>query len=336
MVSSAGQGDHYRVLLIGAGGIGSRHLQALARSRLNLSIEILEPIVSARDEAVRRFRQIPHDAGTKEVRLIDGLGSSAFLGNADVAIVATGAAVRCSVIQNLLDRIKVRFLILEKVLFQRLPDIDAVGTLLEEKRCRAWVNHARRLFSYSQSLRKLFAGDVLAMSAQGGNWGLGCNGIHLFDLLAYLSGASSPDGWNIGSLDRAVYESRRSGYKEFGGRVGFRLQGGHEVTMKDDKASEAPLVIDIIGRHARATIMERAALMLVSHRENEWKMEQIKIHIPFQSELTHKVVEEILTQGACGLTEYGESARLHKAYLSAFLEHMQKVTGVNHDVCPIT
>lgn len=336
MVSPADQRAPFKVLLVGAGQIGSRHLQALARSRLNLSIEVLEPVASARDEAVRRFHEMSISEGIKELRVIDRLDSSTFGGYADVAIIATGAGPRRDVTENLLDRIKVPFLILEKVLFQRLSDIDAVETLLARNGCKAWVNCARRLFPYSRDLKQLFSGDVLSISAQGGNWGLACNGIHLFDLLAFLSGVSSPDGWNTGFLDNAMYDAQRSGYKEFGGRIGFHLHGGHEITMKDDKSSGAPLIIDIIGRHARATIMERAALMFVSRREHEWKMEQVKIQIPFQSELTHKVVEEILTQGACGLTEFSESARLHKAYLGAFLEHMQKVTGVNHDVCPIT
>lgn len=336
MVSLVKQGVPFKVLLVGAGQIGSRHLQALARSRLSLSIEILQRMGSASDRAIQRFHEIPINEGIKELRIIDNLDSSSFHGHADVAIIATSAAVRRDVIENLLNRIEVPFLILEKVLFQRLSDIDDVESLLTKNCCKAWVNCARRLFPYSQDLKKLFSGDVLSISAQGGNWGLACNGIHLFDFLAFLSGVSSPDGWNIDFLDNAIYESKRSGYKEFGGRIGFRLQGGHEVIMKDDKSSGAPLIIDIVGRRARATIIESDTLMLLSRQENGWKMEHIKIHVPYQSELTNKVVEEIVTQGSCGLTEYGESARLHKAYLDAFLEHMGKVTGVSHDVCPIT
>lgn len=325
-----------KVLLVGAGQIGSRHLQGLARSRLSLTIEILEPVDSAREIAMRRFSEIPVNEGIKELIAIENLDSSSFDGYADLAIIATSAATRYDVIKNLLKRIEILFFVLEKVLFQRISDIDEIEKLLSEKSCKAWVNCSRRLFPYSQHLKKIFSGDVLSILAQGGNWGLACNGIHLLDFLAFLSGASTPDGWNIGFLDKTIYKSKRENYREFGGCIGFRLEGGHEIVMKDDKLSNTPLLIDIAGRHARATIIESGPLMLLSSQENGWKTEHFEIHVPYQSELTNLVVEEILIQGSCGLTEYSESARLHKAYLGAFLEHMGKVTAVSHDVCPIT
>lgn len=337
MVTLANRGNPAKkILLIGAGQIGSRHLQGLARSRLNLTIEVLEPVAAAREVAMQRFREIPIDEGSKELSAIESLDASSFEGYADLAIIATGAAARYDAIQNTLDRINIPFLLLEKVLFQRISDIDSTEKLLTKKACRAWVNCSRRLFPYSQSLRNVFADDVLSIHAQGGNWGLACNGIHLLDLLAFLSGASIPDAWNLEFLDKKIYESKRGNYREFGGCIGFRLEGGHEIVMKDDKGSNAPLVVDIIGRRARATIIESAGLMLLSSRENQWKLEQIKIHVPYQSALTNLVVDDILIRGSSGLTEYHESARLHRMYLGAFLEHMGKVTGVSHDVCPIT
>ena len=60
-----------------------------------------------------------------------------------------------------------------------------------------------------------------------------------------------------------------------------------------------------------------------------------QITIPFQSQLTNIVIEEILDTGDCGLTPYQESARLHKAFLeplSAFFREQ----GFEEGLCPIT
>ena len=129
-----------RILLVGAGQIGSRHLQGLARSKMSLAIEIMEPLASAREIAMQRFREIPVNGGIKELIAIENLDSSSFDGYVDLAIIATNAATRYDVIQNVLNRIEIPFLILEKVLFQRISDIDNIEKLLSEKACKAWVN----------------------------------------------------------------------------------------------------------------------------------------------------------------------------------------------------
>lgn len=335
-MSSVNRRDPSKVLLIGAGQIGSRHLQGLARSKLNLSIEMLEPSASARELAIQRFNEIPENDAAKTLRAIDSLDSSDFQGRANLAIIATGAAPRYDALCYLLSRIHVPYLLSEKVLFQRLSHFDEMETLLSKHGCKAWVNCARRMYPYAQYLKELFSGDTLSMSVQGGNWGLACNGIHFLDLLAFLSGASMVVRWNIDLLDHAIYESKRHGYKEFGGSISFALQGGHEIVMKDDKLSGAPFIIDIMGRSARATVIENASLMLLCAAKNGWKMERHDILVPYQSELTNEVIEEILIRSCCGLTEYSESAELHKAYLEAFLEHMRKVTGSRPNVCPIS
>ena len=85
----------------------------------------------------------------------------------------------------------------------------------------------------------------------GGSWGLASSGIHFLDLLAYLAGVSVPGSWNTDWLDDRLHESKRADYYEIGGRASFSLQGGHEVVLKDDKTSRAPLVIDIMGKRSK-------------------------------------------------------------------------------------
>jgi predicted dehydrogenase len=327
----------FKILLVGAGQIGSRHLQGLARATLSLSIEILEPHAAAREIAIQRFHEIPASEGAKELHGIDRLDASAFEGHADLAIIATTAAARYDAIQDVLNRLTIPFLVLEKVLFQRIADLDTIERVLAEKSCTAWVNCSRRLLPHNRQLRDIFLGDEVKIHAQGDNWGLACNGIHLLDLLAFLSGSSHSDGWNIEALDASSYPSKRESYLEFGGAVGFRLKGGHEIVIWDGRSvGGAPLVIEIAGPHARAIVNESAASMTLSRRADGWKTERCGIHVPRQSDLTNLIAEDILIRGTCGLTEYRESAELHRAYLGAFLEHVGTLTGVDQDVCPIT
>ena len=329
-------GRPFKVLLVGAGQIGSRHLQGLARARLNLSIEIVEPHPASREIAIQRFQEIPPGDGRKDVRAIDRLDASRFEGHADLAIIATNAAVRHDVIHDVLNRLTTPFLVLEKVLFQRIADLDSIGTLLAEKSCTAWVNCPRRLMPYYRELRDLLLGERIKIYAHGHNWGLACNGIHLFDLLAFLSGSPRPDGWNIAELDPATYASKRGNFVEFGGSITFSLEGGHEIVMRDERVDGTSLVIEIAGPPARAAVNEMAGSMSLSTRAGGWNTERRDIAAPRQSELTNLIAEDILIRGTCGLTGYAESAALHRAYLAASLEHIGAVTGAGQELCPIT
>ena len=57
---------------------------------------------------------------------------------------------------------------------------------------------------------------------------------------------------------------------------------------------------------------------------------------PYQSELTNKVAESIITHGDCSLTPYEESARLHIPLLASYLEYLGKISPKFSDLCPIT
>ncbi len=48
----------YKIALIGAGQLGSRHLQALAKINLEISIEVVEPNTQASEVAKQRFNEI--------------------------------------------------------------------------------------------------------------------------------------------------------------------------------------------------------------------------------------------------------------------------------------
>lgn len=336
MVKARDTGSAATILLVGAGQIGSRHLQGLARSALELSIEILDPSSAARELAMQRFNEVPSIGGRKTSRAISSLNESAFREHVDLAIVATGAAARYAAFEAIVTSRQVSYVIFEKVLFQRLSELRDAAGLIAAHGCKAWVNCPRRMFPVGRQLRELFAGDVLSMNVQGGGWGLACNGIHFLDFTAYLSGSSTIDQWNIDLLDPRIYDSKRAGCKEAAGRLTFRLKGGHEISMRDDRGSAAPVVIDILGHRARVTLFETGRLMVLCRSDNQWKAEIIKIEIPLQSENTGKVVDALMATGRCELTPYDESSELHAAYLRALCEHMRDFADGYGDVCPIS
>src|SRR5947209_4742456 len=140
------------VALIGAGQIGSRHLQALAR--LEADITVIDPSSASLDRA----RELAGKSDIRYATQLDQLGPAI-----DVAIVACSARERRSVVESLLAGRKVGALVLEKVLFQKIEDYEAVGALLKERGVRAWVNCPRRLWPFYQALRERTRGNPVQL-----------------------------------------------------------------------------------------------------------------------------------------------------------------------------
>jgi hypothetical protein len=77
-----------RVALIGAGQLGSRHLQALARLPAGSRVTMVEPSEASRSTAQSRWAEVAGQGIA--VEFVEGLGQLS--GEIDVAIVATTAA----------------------------------------------------------------------------------------------------------------------------------------------------------------------------------------------------------------------------------------------------
>jgi hypothetical protein len=61
-----------------------------------------------------------------------------------------------------------------------------------------------------------------------------------------------------------------------------------------------------------------------------------KVFFPYQSEMTHLWVNDILSKGNCDLPTYSQSMILHLELIRVFTEHLGKITGEKIDTCPIT
>src|SRR5688500_5671616 len=109
------------VLLVGAGALGSRYLQGLAKLD-GASIRVVEPDPKAVEVARQRFAEVGGDPGAL-------VSLPAIEGRADLAIVATSSGPRRAIVERLLQD-PPGALLLEKFLFQREEDYAAVGEAL--------------------------------------------------------------------------------------------------------------------------------------------------------------------------------------------------------------
>ncbi len=324
------------IALIGAGNLGSRHLQALAKLSRPARVTVIDPSSDALERAAGRFAETAsHGVTPIYARSLEALDTSL-----DVVIVATNADVRADLIRHLMTRARVGAFLLEKVLFTRAADYAEIGSLLARAGTKAWVNCARRSWpSYRAVRQRLASSRLLELNASGSDWGLACNSIHFLDLAAWLGGATAYKvvGEN---LDSGTRPAKRASFVEFTGALSGNFDRGPMFRISSWQPSAAegmPFVLQVIADDVIYIIREEENLAWVADARSSWAWNEIPFHSVPQSELTHLIVEEILDRGTAPLTPYADSAALHAPMLGAFMRHLQSENSTAVlTSCPIT
>jgi|TARA_B100001971_G_scaffold84490_1_gene77746 predicted dehydrogenase len=325
---------HSHIIIIGAGNVGSRHLQGLARIDREIDISVIDPDQASLEVAKERFQEMPANILIKSISYYESIGL--LENDVDVAIISTNADIRRSVVEELLCQVRVRYIILEKVAFQSVKDFRMVIGLLKRKHVKAWVNIPWRMGSAFKKLQKEFAGERrIRIRVEGGAGGMTSNAIHHLELFVFLTGDTNLSIETSG-LDKRTYDSKRSGFMEFGGTLVATTSRGDELVFNDDKESVQPSIWKISSDNHCYTIKQSEGKVVSAHKEKGWVTKEEPFSIPYQSELTHIAIQQILDSGKCDLTTLNESFLLHKPMLESFIQHLSSITGDEHKKCSIT
>ena len=323
-----------KVAIIGAGNLGSRHLQAMALVQRPTKITVIDPSEESLKVARERWEEMQTNPLIKECKFSSCMDD--IPDELDVVLVATSSGPRRGVVENLLARSKIRYLILEKVLFQKMDDYSAIEKLLINNNVLAWVNCGRRCTDFYRKLRDLLKSEThISMIVAGGNWGLGCNSIHMLDIYAFMSEQIDFKVDSAG-LDKGVIDSKRQGYIEFTGELRINSPKG-SLSLLSYSKSVRPSVITIDSEHYHINIYEnRRIAEIFMYKDDKWILEEWKMDGKLQSRVTQELIQELMETGDSKLTAYEESVGFHKVLLKGFLEHLKEEKGERCNICPIT
>jgi predicted dehydrogenase len=321
------------IVVIGAGNLGSRHLQALSKVSFQTTIEVVDPFPASLGVAKARFEEMPANSNILNIHYLTSV--SQLSKNVDLAIIATNADIRAEVICQLEAQCEVKNLVLEKVLFQKTEEYQEIQSLLNRGKIKAWVNHPRRMFPYYVKLADLLQGsNQVSYHVQGGDWGLASNGLHFIDHLALLTGCDDFE-INTDRLNPSIISSKRKGFFEVSGALAGKV-GQHPFELFCHK-DVSPVVITICADNLNAIIDEGNDWVRIATKKNGWRWveEKTKI-IYFQSELSNKFAEDIIEKGQCDLPTFAEATKFHILFINAMQEHINRYGVEKHTACPIT
>lgn len=324
-----------KIVLIGAGQLGSRHLQGLSKLDLYTDITVIDPSEQALSTAQERLKEMGQSRYIKNINFCSSL-AEVKIAEADLAIIASTADVRISITRSLLEKIKTKKILFEKVLCQSNLGIKEISHLIQSNSVAAWVNCPRRLYPFYLELKQLLDQDgPITYYLDGGEWGLACNAIHFIDHIAFLIGESNYkiDGKR---LDQGFVQSKREKFIELTGSLSGFFVDGSEFVLHSRRGSKAPHMIYIQSRECQIIVDETRGQACMAREDSDWRWQTINFRLPYQSELTHIIVRDILTKNRCDLTTLEESCRIHTPFLETLLDHLNKDDVDLFNICPIT
>lgn len=313
----------YNIVIVGAGQLGSRYLQGLAKYTEPLSIQVIDIDRGSLDTAQSRWLEVAGGSPLHTVNFQADMGT--LPANTDLAIISTSSFVREKVVAALITKTSVKNWILEKVLAQHTASLDNLGKLVGTN---AWVNTYFRTLEWFKEIKKHSGNGPMHLEVTGGNWGIGCNTIHCIDFISWWTGESITR-FDHSKLNKDWYPAKRNGYWEINGCLQASFSNGSTGTFISDD-SDAPFELMIKTDSEEWQIGWTTG---IAKRNDGF---EIPGRVLFQSEMTPGLVKNILETGQCELPSLAVSVEQHRPFLDSLLDHWNTNKTEKATSVPIT
>ncbi|HPN84112.1 MAG TPA: hypothetical protein PK821_02140 [Victivallales bacterium] len=312
--------------IIGAGAIGSRHLQGLCKLNSQSTIYVIDPSKESLTQAEQRASEVQFQKDL--INLNFSTDMSPLPKRLSVAILATSSQARLQAMCSLLKKSKPDALVLEKIAFPCRESFAQADKEIHRNGIRTWVNCPRRMNPAYEFIREnIKCSGPLTMNVKGANYGLACNAIHFIDLFAFISENSS---YSIGTerLLPEIFQSKRRGYSEIFGELNLKFENSGNLSISCEKTEDnkPQFVVDLSGEGFKIQIDEINNRISVE-RDDRTLFSDLSYTTLFQSELTKVLAEELIDMKTCRLATFEESMALHLPFLDAVSEFYTKLTG---------
>ena len=322
-----------KIVIVGCGQIGSRHLQGLSRLNERAVIYLVDNVAKSIEIAKERFYEVVSKDKIDQIEL-KVRNITEIEDDIDVAIIATSSSNRAQLTKEFVLHNKVKYIVFEKFLFQKKSDYSEIQSLLKENNINAWVNQWMSSSRPFQDMLHWFDGNLEKVVVDGNNWGMACNSVHFVDFFDFSTNRKGVHVVDC-SIDDKVVKSKRPGYYELTGKMDF-VSDNIKLNISCKKISDE-VYINILIKGGTKKIEAKLSLgvLKVSYYSESDKAASKNYKLPMQSELTGGLVKQIITHSSCGLPTYQQSMAHHlllfKCFEKTFKAMPEDVAG-----CPIT
>lgn len=318
------------IVVIGCGQLGSRYVQGFAKCDKQITIYGVDVNETSLTVCGERFKEIKSiNSSFVPVKNIEDCPKDPFL-----IVVATNADTREDVFKKIVSYFDFSFLILEKVLFQSLSQYISLENYLITNKNKIFINCPRRAYeSYIKLYEIVNEEPTISMIYEGSNWAMASNSIHFIDLYCYLTNQNKITV-HTQNLSHKLLENKRPGMIEFEGVLKIDSEKGNLKLVSESTIKENKVTIDTTN-YSIEIIEKVGSKMLITNKKTR-EDSMLDFSIEYQSDLSLKILNDLLMKGSSTLPKAEATAEVHKELLTEFLKHYNLITHQNSLVCPIT
>jgi hypothetical protein len=306
------------ILIIGVGKIGAYHLLSMINLRESCNIYLYDPCKNAIDNALEIFEDglKLNPKKKKIIKPIVIFQLEDLPPIFDFCIISTSSKVRKGVLIALLRNTKlfIKIFLLEKFLFQNVNEYSEV--LIEIKKNEAkvfvneWMSNSHIFRRISHWLDTNDPDSFINMNVTGSSWGLGCNSVHFIDLFHYLIKRQKIS--LISSQIKTHTASKREGYIEFFGKLTIRGDEGSNLFIESSIEGDTSYIeLSFMKKNANVYCkLWNDNLLEIRYKNKSIELSE-QTYLPYQSELTHEIIHQAVTNQQINLPTINEATLHH-------------------------
>ena len=328
---------NYKILLIGCGQLGSRHLQAISSLNKVGEIHVVDIKKQAHDLGKARLKEVADY--NPNIKFMWFTQLDEISADGDLCIISTLAKGRCDLIKQVAQKLGYKKFLIEKIVSQSIEEYNDLITFCEKEQIEVWVNCKSRTYEIHKYIKsKLDSDEQIVFSAVGGNHGLANNGIHSADLFHFYDGGTEIK--HLGEqIDSKLHQSKRgNGFFDLSGSLYGCSDRGSIFILSFAGTHTAPDHISISSPSGRFIIDHVQKWAFESYAESGWRWCQMRIDENWAvSYMTKKFSLDILEHGSCTLPTLYDCLPAHQFILASLLPHFTRLLGKSNEMsCPVT
>lgn len=325
-----------RILIIGCGQLGSRHLQAVTALHNVSEIEVVDPRPEALQTARKLLTETPQRQFPVSIRWVTSIEEATKGG--DLCIIATQSKGRAALINTVAEMLNYRNFLVEKIVTQSVEDYEDVLSFAKNKHLSIWVNCKSRAYpSYKRIKANLKKGEPIHLSVIGGNHGLANNGIHVADLFSFLS-QEKKIGKVSALVDPILHPSKRgSELFDLSGTLHGSTEKGSQFVLSFSPHHNVMPQLSVVSPSYRAIVDDAMQWCYESSIETGWVWRPVAIEANLMvSYMTKAFVTDILKTGRCELPTLEDCYPAHEFILGSLKPHFSQLLKKELKYCPVT
>ena len=306
-------------LIVGFGGMGCRHAQSLINSYSDSLVYIYEP----NDDIYKQNLNLIGQSLNKNIKRLQNFNE--IKSKIDFCVVATSSGPRFEILKELLNY-EIPYFLVEKVVFQSNNQFQEIQKLVGDK--KIYVNFVNRYFKNYTDIKQDINNHSFTMDVIGGDFGLGCNSLHYFDLFKYFGGIE-PSLSKFNLSENVNGNKRGNIYKEVEGQISILGKKGSVLNISSDLTRQGD--VEIILKYSNKTHVINEGLS----KHIQFSTDNIitePLLIQYTSSLTASIYKDILEDN-CLLPVMSDTRDIHSILFESINKSLKLKT---EDICPVT